>query len=157
MKNKRVREKIGFTLAELLIVVAIIAVLAAIAIPVFTNQLNKSKYQADVANARSIYSELSADYLARGGKSQARDDSAKKGVKITAKSGGAAITAPITAAGDYTLYVDSETNDYTFSGLSTVTITLGTDTAKPSVSIAPPTGKDYGEAKTFGQSSSSGS
>ena len=64
MKNKKVKENLGFTLAELLIVVAIIAVLAAIAIPVFTSQLNKSKYQTDVANARSIYSELSADYLA---------------------------------------------------------------------------------------------
>lgn len=59
--------KKGFTLAELLIVVAIIAVLTAIAIPIFTGQLNKSKYSSDLANARSIYSELSADYLANGG------------------------------------------------------------------------------------------
>lgn len=33
----------GFTLAELLIVVAIIAVLVAIAIPIFTSQLEKSR------------------------------------------------------------------------------------------------------------------
>ena len=38
---KRVREeKDGFTIAELLIVVAIVAVLVAIAIPVFTSSLN---------------------------------------------------------------------------------------------------------------------
>ena len=41
MMNKNNRK--GFTLAELLIVVAIIAVLVAIAIPVFTSQLEKSR------------------------------------------------------------------------------------------------------------------
>ena len=37
------REKNGFTLAELLIVVAIIAVLVAISIPIFTSQLEKAR------------------------------------------------------------------------------------------------------------------
>ena len=37
----------GFTLAELLIVVAIIAVLVAISIPVFTSQLHKARVAAD--------------------------------------------------------------------------------------------------------------
>ena len=45
--------KKGFTLAELLIVVAIIAVLTAIAIPVFTTQLKKSRLATNQANARS--------------------------------------------------------------------------------------------------------
>ena len=45
----------GFTLAELLIVVAIIAVLVAIAIPVFTSQLEKSREATDAANIRSAY------------------------------------------------------------------------------------------------------
>lgn len=55
--------KKGFTLAELLIVVAIIAVLVAIAIPVFTSQLEKSREAVDEANIRSIYASLSADVL----------------------------------------------------------------------------------------------
>jgi type IV pilus assembly protein PilA len=55
--------KKGFTLMEMLIVVAIIAVLVAIAIPVFTTQLNSSKQSADEANARSIYSEVAAAYM----------------------------------------------------------------------------------------------
>lgn len=50
--------KDGFTLAELLIVVAIIAVLVAVALPIFTSQLEKSREAADVANIRSAYAEL---------------------------------------------------------------------------------------------------
>lgn len=53
----------GFTLAELLIVVAIIAVLVAIAIPIFTAQLEKSREATDLSNVRSAYAELVADYL----------------------------------------------------------------------------------------------
>ncbi len=53
----------GFTLAELLIVVAIIAVLVAIAIPIFTAQLEKSREATDVANTRSAYAEVVAEAL----------------------------------------------------------------------------------------------
>ncbi len=53
----------GFTLAELLIVVAIIAVLVAIAIPVFTAQLEKAREATDIANVRSAYAEVITYYL----------------------------------------------------------------------------------------------
>lgn len=53
----------GFTLAELLIVVAIIGVLVAISIPIFTSQLEKSRDAASVANIRSAYAEAQAAYL----------------------------------------------------------------------------------------------
>ena len=56
----KIRNKKGFTLAELLIVVAIIAVLVAIAIPIFTSQLEKSREATDVANIRSAYAEVMA-------------------------------------------------------------------------------------------------
>ena len=56
MKNKN--NKRGFTLAELLIVVAIIAVLVAIAIPVFTSQLEKSRDATSVSNMRAGYAEI---------------------------------------------------------------------------------------------------
>ena len=56
----------GFTLMEMLIVVAIIAVLAAIAIPVFNGSLHKAKVAADMANVRAYYAELQIDYLTTG-------------------------------------------------------------------------------------------
>ena len=43
----------GFTLAELLIVVAIIGVLVAVSIPIFTSQLEKSREATDLANIRA--------------------------------------------------------------------------------------------------------
>lgn len=58
---KRIRN--GFTLMEMLIVIAIIAVLIAIAIPVFASQLEKSREAADLANVRSAYAQVSAEVL----------------------------------------------------------------------------------------------
>lgn len=53
----------GFTLMEMLIVVAIIAVLVAIAIPTFSSSLHKAREATDLANARAYFAELQADYM----------------------------------------------------------------------------------------------
>lgn len=61
--TKRIREdRSGFTLAELLIVVGILLVLMAIAIPVFTGALGKAEAAVASANARSAKSEALAKY-----------------------------------------------------------------------------------------------
>ncbi len=54
----------GFTLMEMLIVVAIIAVLIAIAIPTFTASLNKAKVATDEANIRAGYASAMAELIA---------------------------------------------------------------------------------------------
>ena len=59
---KRLNKK-GFTLAELLIVVAIIAVLVAIAIPIFTSQLEKSRDAVTLSNIRAAYAQAQSSYL----------------------------------------------------------------------------------------------
>ncbi len=51
----------GFTLAERLIVVAIIGVLAAISIPIFSSQMEKSREAVDLANVRATYAEVMSD------------------------------------------------------------------------------------------------
>ncbi|MEA4814470.1 MAG: prepilin-type N-terminal cleavage/methylation domain-containing protein [Oscillospiraceae bacterium] len=62
---KAKKNKKGFTLMEMLIVVAIIAILVAIAIPVFNAQLTKAKEQVDAANLRSATSMAVVDYLSK--------------------------------------------------------------------------------------------
>ena len=57
MKKKWLKSN-GFTLAELLIVVAIIAVLVAISIPIFTTQLEKAREATDLSDVRSAYAEV---------------------------------------------------------------------------------------------------
>ena len=58
MKNRK-----GFTLAELLIVVAIIGVLVSISIPLFTGLLEKAKRATDLSNMRSAKAAAVAEYL----------------------------------------------------------------------------------------------
>ena len=70
---KKVREnKKGFTLAELLVVVAIVGILVAISIPVFTAQLSKARKATNQANLRAAKAAAIADYLTE--KSDATDD-----------------------------------------------------------------------------------
>ena len=60
---KRLKSSKGFTLMEMLIVVAIIAVLVAIAIPTFTTSLNRARLATDQANIRSGYAAAMARVL----------------------------------------------------------------------------------------------
>ena len=60
------KDKKGFTLAELLIVVAIIGVLVAVSIPIFTSQLEKSKQATDLANMRSAKAAAVAEWMSDG-------------------------------------------------------------------------------------------
>lgn len=52
---------------EMLIVVAIIAVLVAVAIPTFTSALNKAKAGTDLANIRSGYAAAQLEVMTVGG------------------------------------------------------------------------------------------
>ena len=60
--SKKLNKK-GFTLAELLIVVAIIAVLVVVSVPIFSSKLEKAREAADVANMRAAKAAAASMYL----------------------------------------------------------------------------------------------
>ena len=85
---KKLNKK-GFTLAELLVVVAIIGVLVAISIPIFTTQLAKARKGTNQANVRSAKAAAVSAYLT------ATDAEKKAGVtvELNVKTGATVVTA----------------------------------------------------------------
>jgi len=63
---KQYNNRRAFTLAELLIVVAIIGVLVAISIPIFNSQLEKSRQAVDLSNMRTAYGAAEYAFLTEG-------------------------------------------------------------------------------------------
>ncbi len=52
----------GFTITELVIVIAVIAILAAVLIPTFTSIINKANDSAALQEARATYTEYTAQW-----------------------------------------------------------------------------------------------
>ncbi len=59
----KLRKNSGFTLIEMLIVVAIIAILIMVSIPMITNALNSAKEATDSANERSAMAAALIEYM----------------------------------------------------------------------------------------------
>lgn len=104
---KKLQNKKGFTLMEMLIVVAIIAVLVAIAIPVFNGALTKSKEAADVANVRATYAEWQTAILTENKTAPDSKDNFLKGPDNG--------TAIVLNYGDDKLAYDAGTGTITYS------------------------------------------
>lgn len=113
---KKIKNTKGFTLMEMLIVVAIIAILIAIAIPTFTAQLEKAREAADIANIRSTYSEAMVAYLEGNSTAAVTKDTASKMTQT--KSGWEYVEWP-----DYL----GKTDIPTPTKGQTVTVTVATD------------------------------
>lgn len=134
LKAKKNSKK-GFTLMEMLIVVAIIAILVAVSIPVFTSQLTKAKEATDAANQRAAKAVAASTYLAdetRAGQSGNYIYDAANGKLVTTavagygKSSGVAddvLQVSITSTGDiYMSWVAAAT-----TGSATALTTNGTN------------------------------
>lgn len=122
---KKLQNKKGFTLMEMLIVVAIIAMLVAIAIPVFNGALTKSKEAADVANVRATYAEWQTAMLTENTKAPADKDAFLKG-----PAGTDTLTLnyldKLTVADGTITYTASKLTDAANADSKTFTWTLGT-------------------------------
>lgn len=79
---KKLSKKKGFTLMEMMIVVAIIAVLIAIIIPTFSGALNRAYAAADEANLRAYYSEAMANSVLDGGNPATPSDTTGKKITV---------------------------------------------------------------------------
>lgn len=96
------RNEHGFTMAELLVVVAVIAVLVAIAIPVFASQLEKSREAADLANVRSAYAQVTNAAISQDTSSDLYSPLEKRykiDVDLKQRSDGWATQLPLTVGG----------------------------------------------------------
>lgn len=111
-KNKK-----GFTLMEMLIVIGIIAILVAIAIPTFTGAQKKAQYAADVANTRAWYAEqiiegMSKDtFTAPTAAADIKTSMEKAGMKI--QLDGATVTASGTDVTEYKVIYSPKEKDKT--------------------------------------------
>ena len=65
--NKKQKNNKGFSLVELIVVIAIMVVLVAVLAPVFTKYIESSRRSTDVQNANQIAESVMAD-IADGGK-----------------------------------------------------------------------------------------
>ena len=130
--------KKGFTLAELLIVVAIIAVLVAIAIPVFTSQLEKARESTDAANLRSAYAVASVKVLdsekdvSAGPVAMTQTDDGFKSDIKTAKIGSVELSTLTDAKTGVSYYVNIKTDG---------TVTITTTQLAGSTLVNPTTGQ----------------
>ena len=110
--------KKGFTIVELVIVIAVIAILAAVLIPTFTSVTEKAKESAALQEARNAYTNTISEALVDGSFADNDTDSSAD-----------TITLETTA---YTFVLDAEgklTSVVLKSGAYTFTVTNGSITA----------------------------
>lgn len=109
MQNKPAKQ--GFTLVELLIVIVIIGILAAVIVPSVTGAIEKARISEGVQNARNITTKITEEILFGEGEYLYSDD-----VIALAKSFGMDLTSTVEG---YSYWYNTEDNSVSFVKLST--------------------------------------
>lgn len=131
--NKKRKNNKGFSLVELIIVIAIMAILAGVLTPQFVKYLNKSKVSADIQNAQQMASALAAQFAddATSSSAKLKYPIEEKNVSVEAQNDAELKAIQEVIGGVPKVKLENNKNFYvsvTKDGV--ITVTVGTDADK---------------------------
>lgn len=128
--REKLAEKAGFTLVELIVVIAILGILAAVAVPAYTGYITRAHEAADITQLDAIKTAAISAMATEGAPTK---------IVVTTNSNGAVTGVTVTVASKSSNLVNDE--DFllylTGSSTGTISITMESDTYKSGANWTP--------------------